>query len=327
MDSISYFNLVNLREIIEGLNSLAKIEKEHPELGDRLYFFVNSISENCGKAYNRLSETLSKVRALPAKPTNKEIKVLLNEIRDVANGEWFKKVERICEQLAALAEDYKEPIKKQIAYLKNTGNDSVSTQNDSVNPAFWERYKIINLLQILQRHEADLKADLRMAVNRIEMLLGDAKSTQNVQEAKEYAFSVQNEIAESLGQINKLCLQIAAGSSKGVSVILDPAEIAENALRRPEQVLILNMFFLCVALGLGAAAFQFVDVYQFILITGFAITAVVVVNAFYLRTIDKLSEESFLKLMQLALLKFFAPLTKGTQSQLPKRPVKKAKIN
>ena len=65
-----------------------------------------------------------------------------------------------------------------------------------------------------------------------------------------------------------------------------------------------------VALTLAATVFQFLAVYQFILATGFAITAVIAVNALYLRSIDKLSEENFLKLMQLALLKFFAPLTR-----------------
>jgi hypothetical protein len=44
--------------------------------------------------------------------------------------------------------------------------------------------------------------------------------------------------------------------------------------------------------------------------SGGDLTAVIVVNAFYLRTIDKLSEKGFLTLMQLALLKFFAPLTR-----------------
>ena len=72
------------------------------------------------------------------------------------------------------------------------------------------------------------------------------------------------------------------------------------------------MFFVVLAVALGATVFQFLTFYQFVLVTGFAITAVTVVNALYLKSVDKLSEENFLKLMQLALLKFFAPLTRRT---------------
>lgn len=85
---------------------------------------------------------------------------------------------------------------------------------------------------------------------------------------------------------------------------------AEKVLQTPERMLILSMFFLVFIFSLGAFAFHFLKAHQFILVTGFALTAVIVVNAFYLRTVDKLSEKGFLTLMQLALLKFFAPFTK-----------------
>ena len=130
------------------------------------------------------------------------------------------------------------------------------------------------------------------------------------QELRKYALDVQNEISQCIDGIKKISYQIKGTSSDGSTIILTPEKIAENALRRPERVLILNMFFILVAISVGATIFQFLTIYQFILVAGFAITIVIVLNAFYLRTIDKLSEESFLKLLQLALLKFFAPITK-----------------
>jgi hypothetical protein len=177
-------------------------------------------------------------------------------------------------------------------------------------PRYNAYYKIASLLSLLQKRESELKDDLRFTVMIMQTKLGPAKDTGKVEEAREYALTVQEEISYSLDQIKKLSLQIAAGSSKGVSAILTLAEIAEDALRRPERVLILNMFFVTLVVALGATVFQFLKVYQFILVTGFAVTAVTVINALYLRTIDKLSEENFFKLMQLALLKFFAPLTR-----------------
>ena len=80
--------------------------------------------------------------------------------------------------------------------------------------------------------------------------------------------------------------------------------------------------------ALCASVLQFIQIYQFVLVTGFALTAVIVINALYLRNIDKLSEASFLRLMELALRKFFAPLTrrKGHQPER-KTPVRQPTLS
>jgi hypothetical protein len=62
--------------------------------------------------------------------------------------------------------------------------------------------------------------------------------------------------------------------------------------------------------NINLAVLQYVSLIAFPLLIGFVLTAVIVVNAFYLRSIDKLREESFMGLMKLALLKFFAPLAR-----------------
>jgi hypothetical protein len=86
--------------------------------------------------------------------------------------------------------------------------------------------------------------------------------------------------------------------------------VAEDALRAPERVMLFTMTWVVVLLGLGAAVLQYLSLAAFVLLTGFILSIVVVVNAIYLRSIDKLREEPFLELMKLALLKFFAPLTR-----------------
>jgi hypothetical protein len=111
-------------------------------------------------------------------------------------------------------------------------------------------------------------------------------------------------------RIAKFCWQIEGGSSKGAEAVITPEKIAEQALQTPERMLILSMFFIVLVFALGAVSFQFLKFYQFTLVTGFSLTAVIVVNAFYLRNTGKLTEQNFLKLMELALLKFFAPLTR-----------------
>jgi len=302
--------LVHLQTIVEGLDSLAAIEREHPALGAQLFKFVNDVSECCGQAYSRLDTALATVRSLPSRPSSHDIDAVLRTLADVPNSQWFRDVTGICDRLAGLATGFGPAITKQIRYTSPFGDHWADSSAHPDAPRYAAHYKIAPLLSLLEQHERELKDDLRKAVATLQTKLGPAKDTQNVEDARRYALDVHGEITRSLDEIRKLAIQIQAGSSQGASVILSAADIAEGALRRPERVLLLNMFFLITVVAAGAAAFQFVRAYQFVLITSFALTAVLVVNAFYLRTIDKLKEENFLKLIQLALLKFFAPLTR-----------------
>ena len=103
---------------------------------------------------------------------------------------------------------------------------------------------------------------------------------------------------------------MAGSAADGANEALTNEQIAEAALRRPEQVRLFNMAMVAVLLILGATVLQYVSLIAFPLLTAFVLTAVIVVNAFYLRSIDKLCEKSFVGLMKLALLKFFAPLAR-----------------
>jgi hypothetical protein len=306
----SDMELIHLQTVIEGLDSLAEIEKDHPKLGAQLLSFTTQVGDCCQRAYDRLSDALGTVRGLPAKPSSHEIELVLSKLNDAPSSKWFKEVAGICDQLAALAEGFEAPINEQLRYTSPFGENFTDASKDMSAPRYAAHYKIAPLLSLLQKHERELKDDLRTIVAKLQATLGRARDTGDVEDARAYALAVQEEISTSIDHIKKLTLRIAGGSSKGASAILSPAEIAESALRRPERVLILNMLFVFVLLALAATVFQFLAVYQFILATGFAITAVVVINALYLRSIDKLSEENFLKLVQLALLKFFAPLTR-----------------
>jgi hypothetical protein len=67
----------------------------------------------------------------------------------------------------------------------------------------------------------------------------------------------------------ELSFQIEGGSSRGAEAILTPGEIAEVALRRPERMLILSMFFVVILFSLGAFAFRFLKFYQFVIVSGF----------------------------------------------------------
>lgn len=302
--------LHNLHTIVDGLESLSAIEKEHPVLGKQLFDFVNEVSGSCELAYDRLSQALGKVRNLSSQSTKKEIDDTIKEINEAPDSKWFKEVAGICDQLAALALRHQSDFHSQLRYTSPFGENWENSKENMSSPRYAAHYKIAPLFSLLEKQERQLKDDIRRVVSNVQSKLSDAKDNGNFQDLRNYAFEVQNEISKCIDEIKRISYQIKGTSSDGSSIILTPEKIAENALRRPERVLILNMFFLIVVISVGATIFQFLKVYQFILLTSFAITIVIVINALYLRTIDKLSEENFLKLLQLALLKFFAPITK-----------------
>jgi hypothetical protein len=303
--------LFHLREIINGTTSLAEIEKLNPVLGNQLAEFVTKVRDCCKEAYERLSKALSSVVSLSSKPTDEDIEKVLVQMREAPDSNWFKNVSGICDRLAALAKNYKPAIDEQIQYARGLNEDVPLTEENMRNYVGPRSSQMSEFMRLLQRHEGDLKDDLRRAVSQIEYRLGSARGTGDVEDARAYALKVQEEIAKGNDQIAQISYQIGGTSSNGAEAILSPGDIAEKALRRPEIMAIISMFFLLVVFYSGAAVFRFLTILQFILLTGFTLTAVVVVNAFYLKTIDKLSEESFLKLMELALLKFFAPLTRS----------------
>jgi hypothetical protein len=99
------------------------------------------------------------------------------------------------------------------------------------------------------------------------------------------------------------------GSAKGGSKLLE--ERAESVLREdPYAFLKYGSLMLVTFASLGTGIARVVPFYMFPLVTGFALTGVVVIGAFQLKASGKLTEANFLTLMKLALLKFFAPLMK-----------------
>lgn len=282
-----------LQTIANGAASLGEIERGHPDVGKKLKGFVLTLNRCCRDAYERLSSALDSVLTLPEQPNKAQINSVLQVLKDASNSEWFKKVSNICDDLAALANTYDNE-------LQHIARD-LSSESE-------RRNSILYLLAILHRHEGDLKTDIRETVDAIKVDLTKLR----VSTAKRRALRIKDEIDQSLTRINGVTLQIAGSSQDGATELLDREQIAEIALRKPERVLIFNMAFVLVLLLGGGTVLQFISILAFPILTGFVLSAVVVLNAFYLRSIDKLRDESFMELMKLALLKFFAPLARGS---------------
>jgi hypothetical protein len=279
-----------LQTIAEATVSLAELEQKHPVLGRQLKDFVSTINRCCRAAYERFSTYLDEVLTLPSAPSEKARTDVIEKLREASDSKWFKDVARICDDLAAVANTFDARIRKHI-------DDSQGVD---------KRDSLMRLLEILHKHEGNLKDDIRGAVDMLKMDISDSR----IADARQRALTIKDEINRNLTRINGVAVKITGSASEGASETLIKEQVAEAALRRPERVLLLNMALLIVLLIIGATVLQYVSLIAFPLLTGFVLTGVIVVNAFYLRSIDKLREEPFLELMKLALLKFFAPLTR-----------------
>ena len=210
---------------------------------------------------------------------------------------WFKEVAKICDDLGALVEEYEDPIQAQ---ANKTG----------VDPD--QRRSLKELLNILNKHEGDLKRDIRNSAS----LLGNEIAANRIGNARSHAKALREEIGDQLAKTH--CAALDHWFEPAWSIRdLDREQVAEEALRTPQRVLLFNMAMVLLLFILGAAVMQYITLLQFPLLTGFVLTTIVVLNAFYLRSIDKLKDKSFLELMKLALLKFFAPLARRPSTAPP----------
>jgi hypothetical protein len=290
-----------LQQIAKGIKSLAELEALHPVLGAELKSFVETINRCCRDAYLRFGGYLNDVTKLPTTASKSELQGVILKLQEASSSEWFRDVAKICDDLAGLAQTYDASIKRQM-------QNAYALEQD-----LEKQHSLFRMLEILHNHEGDLKREIGDVVDELTILLTDAK----VVDARNVAIRTRAEIENALTAIHGVTVQIVGSSANGASAVLTREQIAEQALRQPFRVLLLNCALLLVLLIVGAVILNYVSLIAFPLLTGFVLTAVIVLNAFYLRSIDKLKDESFIELMKLALLKFFAPLARPSSPRAP----------
>jgi len=285
--------LRTLQTIVEGTDSLAELERENPVIGAQLKDFVTRLNDDCRRAYERLSACLDAVLTLREDAGPPERQVVLDRLATAGDSGWFKNVARICDDLAALADTY--------------GDDINSQATAAMSKAPEKGASLYELLNILHQHEGELKYEIRQTVDELKVMISDGK----IDRARTEALEVKAEIERYLTKINGVAGRIVGSGAGGASELLK-RKVAAEALRRPERALMLNMAFVLVLLAAGSVVLLNVSFGAFAGLAAFILAAVVVLNAFYLRSIDMLKEENFLELIRLALLNFFAPLTRRT---------------
>jgi hypothetical protein len=181
-----------------GTDSLAELEKANPILGERLKDFVNTIVSCCRKAYERFSDALDGVLTLSLEATQTEKDAVLKTLKDASNSQWFREVAQICDQLAAIADTYDSDIQQHIDSIPVLG------QLD-------RRPSLRRLLEILHKHDGDLKNDINSAVDELKMDISDSK----ISEARNLAATIKKEITKTLTRIRGVSVRITGSSAQG----------------------------------------------------------------------------------------------------------------
>ena len=277
-----------IAELAVGLNTIAELERAKPMAGKRIEDFAIRIQKICNTAYENLIKTLEKVSQLASPPPDAEFKALMMELAATYDHAWFKDVTHICAKLAALREEFGQSLYKY-------AGEPVETNG------------IHAMIDAIYEGERSFEDDIAETATRIEKLVRHSRRTGDILPAADAAAEAREQIRKGQRDMAVSLERVIGSAPDGARKLMEAK--AEAVLREdPYFMYKASSLLLIVALAAGTAVARTVPFYMFPLVTAFALTSVVVIGALQLRASGKLGEANFLKLMQLALLKFFAPL-------------------
>jgi phosphohistidine phosphatase SixA len=300
-------NLSLIAELAEGLGTLAQLEAKDPIMGARVKDFTVEIKRVCELAYDHLLKTLTKIAVLSGLPSKAEHAKLMTELASTHDHDWFKNVAKICDALAALRSEFGDTLS---AHRAKQDQERIAKGDAALQWTAPSGFEL--MIDAIYEGERSFENDIAGMAYTLEELLRQSQRSQDIMPAAEAAFQSRRQIQDGLGRLRVAANRII-GSGKEGSKLLE--QRAEEVLRDdPYFMFKAGSLLLIMLLAAATMIAKTVSFYMFPLITGFALTGVIVISALQLKASGKLPDATFLKLMELALLKFFAPLTKQAKS-------------
>ncbi len=277
--------MVHMTNVVES--------KHNPELQDRVRLFVIDVNKEVNLAFSDVHQILGEIAFLPPSEVNEDkMMEFQRRLVDTYARDKFKNVHHICDRLNILAEGYRTQIEP---YIRTEYPNSSSSQ------LFW----------LLEKHEGAFIYTIKHAVDEITQRLDSVENENDFKEIRLKAKQAQRELRSALDKITNLANTYRANLSGGTSDLLDTKEIANNILKN--SPIISLSCYLGVTIVL-LTAFTIVagttSLKSFIVITMATYVGLVIIGAFQLRNDNKLKEENFMKLIELALLRVFLPFSK-----------------
>ena len=283
----------SVRQLGIELEQLASRASGNDVLSRDVARFVTAVAQEVDQAFSDVHQVLREVAFLPSSELSSDrIKHLQERLAGTYAREKFKTVLGICDRLGVLAEQYKQEIEPRLPLTDGMPRSS---------QLFW----------LLEKHEGAFIYTIRSAVDDINSILDKYQDGQDIDEARTRARQGLKELEDGLNSVTHAQNRIIASLPSGSSMLLNPKRIADDVLRRSPWFsgsfylaasLLLLTALTIVAGNVSALALPLVVVGTFVGLT--------IIGAFQLRNDNRLSEENFLVLVDLAMRRVLLPLSK-----------------
>ncbi|HMG04420.1 MAG TPA: hypothetical protein VK581_03105 [Chthoniobacterales bacterium] len=277
---------------LDGVVAAAKAS-HNKNLEGSVHRFVVDVGREAEKAFSDVYEVLGEIAFLkPSELNEDKVRELQARLANTYSREKFKVAQRICDALHVLSDRFHKDIEP---HLTAAGAVPHSSQ----------------LFLLLDKHEGAFIYIIQNAVPDILSILDDYKTGKDIDAGRARARQAQQELKAALDHVTRAHHEVLGALPSGASRLLDPGGVADEILRRSPWFS--GAFYLSAAVVLLTALTIVagnVKPLMFPLVVGGAFVGLTLIGALQLRNDGRLSEENFVKLIDLALRRVLLPLTK-----------------
>lgn len=285
-------NLETLALELDQLAVTAKASNDSVLQAD-VHKFVAEVGELADEAFADVHEILGEIGYLPLeKFTEQRVLDFQRRLADTYARDKFKKIMRICERLHALAKYFQAQIEPR---LTQAGGVPHSSQ------LFW----------LLEKHEGSFIQTIRSSVDEVSDLLDSYRREGGIEEVQIRARRGQKELRSCLDHLTRAQYQMVGALPQGAGRLLDPGKAADELLRRSPWFS--GSFFLAAALLILTAVTIVagnVSLWALPIVLAASFAGLTLVGAFTLMNDNKLSQQTFLQILDLSMRRVLLPLTR-----------------
>ena len=255
--------------------------------------FVAEVGELADEAFADVHTILGEIGYLPPQEfTEQRVLDFRRRLADTYAKEKFKKILRICERLHVLAKYFQAQIEPR---LTQAGGVPHSSQ------LFW----------LLEKHEGSFIHTIRSSVDEVGGLLDSYQKERGIEAVQVRARQGQKELRSCLDHLTRTQYQMLGALPQGTARLLDPEKAADDLLRRSPWFS--GSFFLAAALLILTAVTIVagnVSPWALPIVLAASFAGLTLVGAFTLMNDNKLSQQTFLQILDLSMRRVLLPLTR-----------------
>jgi len=285
----------SIDHLADEMNRLTDVVKSshNPQLQNEVQNFVAAVSKEADLAFSDVHEILGEIAFLKSSELNEDkVREFQQRLVNTYSKDKFKNVHKICDRLHILAEGYRERIEPFV---------KTEFPQDNSSQLFW----------LLHKHEGSFMYTIRNAVDEITNLLDSYKQPSDYDRIRLQAREAQKELQEVLDKVTNSAHRFSGSLHGGTSNLLDTKKRADEVLKNSP------LFSLACYLGVTLLLLITLTIvagnvspWVFPLIIVATYVGLMLIGAFQLKNDNKLKEENFMKLIDLAARRVLLPFAK-----------------